>query len=134
MTERIRQCERIHILSAIRAVAGALLAESSNLKPSLQAANLLVKSLGTVGKAVGCNMLCDQSLTLSEAEVKELIKVSLYQGGAARINALKCLATLSQNEDGRMVMLANNSIHCIATVLVSAVEGSVGEENFYLER
>eukprot|EP00518_Triparma_eleuthera_P022976 CAMPEP_0197559056 /NCGR_PEP_ID=MMETSP1320-20131121/20463_1 /TAXON_ID=91990 /ORGANISM="Bolidomonas sp., Strain RCC2347" /LENGTH=619 /DNA_ID=CAMNT_0043120437 /DNA_START=87 /DNA_END=1942 /DNA_ORIENTATION=+ len=134
VTERIRQCERIHILSAIRSVAGALLAESTNLKPSLQAANLLVKSLGTVGKAVGCNMLCDQSLTLSGAEVKELIKVSLYQGGAARTNALKCLATLSQNEDGRMVMLANNSIHCIATVLVSAVEGSVGEENFYLER
>jgi hypothetical protein len=62
------------------------------------------------------------------------MKTCLYQGGAARIEALKCLATLSQNGGGRRIILTANGVHVISTVLIAAVEGSVGEENFYIER
>lgn len=62
------------------------------------------------------------------------MKTCLYQGGSARIESLKCLATLSQNGVGRRIILISNGVHVISTVLIAAVEGSVGEENFFLER
>ncbi|GMI00331.1 hypothetical protein TrST_g3133 [Triparma strigata] len=134
ITERTRSTSRIHILTAIRTVAGCILAGAENFKPSLQAGVLLMKSLGTIGKAVGCNILGQEDVSLTESDVRELMKTCLYQGGTARIEALKCLATLSQNGGGRRIILTANGVHVISTVLIAAVEGSVGEENFYIER
>ncbi|GMH71271.1 hypothetical protein TL16_g05608 [Triparma laevis f. inornata] len=133
-TERIRETKRIHIMTAIRTVAGSILAGAENFKPEMQGGVLLMKSLGTIGKAVGCRILGQEDASLTEGDVRELMKTCLYQGGSARIESLKCLATLSQNSVGRRIILISNGVHVISTVLIAAVEGSVGEENFFLER
>jgi len=111
---------------------------------NLQVALNLLRSSSTSTKAAGVWIL--HNLTgvdpnKARAVLKIILDVSYKAGGAARIGALDYLASRTSGGsdadfgmDVRQCLLDCGIVNIVASVLEAAVEESVGEERFYVER
>ena len=118
---------------------------SNNSMYSPQVALNLLRSSSTSTRAAGILVLNDVTEVIPESKARAVLKTALevcYKGGGvARMGALNYLASRTSGGsdydfriDVRQFLLDCGAINIVASVLEAAMEESVGEETFYVER